>query len=101
MTRNVNYDKKIRANNEIVKAHKASHENELLVNKSTKCGCFCCGKIFDSSEIIEWTIDRNGDTALCPYCGIDSVLPDSAGYPLTEEFLVKMHKRWFGKLPMG
>ena len=62
----------------------------ILVNKSTKCGCFYCGKIFEASEVIEWVIDRNGDTALCPYCMIDSVLPDSAGYPLSEEFLVRM-----------
>ena len=100
MTRNANYKKNPQAYKDIVKAHKASYENEGLLKKSKKCGCFCCGKIFDSSEIIEWAIDRNGDTALCPYCGIDSVLPDSAGYPLTEEFLMKMHKRWFGNLPM-
>ena len=96
MPRNANYKK----NKDILKAHKTSFENELLVNKSTKCGCFYCGKIFEASEVIEWVIDRNGDTALCPYCMIDSVLPDSAGYPLTEEFLVRMHKYWFGDLPM-
>lgn len=49
MPRNANYKK----NKDILKAHKASFENEWLVNKSTKCGCFCCGKIFESSEVIE------------------------------------------------
>ena len=34
-------------------------------------------------------------TALCPYCGIDAVIGESAGYPLTEEFLEKMRDYWF------
>lgn len=96
MPRGTNYKK----NKDILKAHKASFENEMIVNKSIKCGCFCCGEIFDPSEIIEWAIDRNGDTAICPYCMIDSVLPDAAGYPVTKEFLVRMHRYWFGDLPM-
>ena len=96
MPRGANYKK----NKDILKAHKASFENGWLVKKSTKSGCFCCGKIFDPSEIEEWVPDRGGETAICPYCGIDSVLPDNAGYPITEEFLVRMHRYWFGDLPM-
>ena len=34
-------------------------------------------------------------TALCPYCGIDAVIGESAGYPLTEELLKKMRDYWF------
>lgn len=34
-------------------------------------------------------------TALCHYCDVDSVLPESAGYPLTKEFLSKVYKVWF------
>ena len=35
------------------------------------------------------------DTALCPYCGIDSVLADAPGCQVTEDFLKKMKKYWF------
>lgn len=70
MPRGVNYKK----NKDLLKAHKVSFENGWLVKNSAKFGCFCCGKIFDSSEIDEWVPDRGGDTAICPYCGIDSVL---------------------------
>ena len=36
-----------------------------------------------------------GLTALCPYCVIDAVIGEGAGYPLTEEFLKKMNAYWF------
>ncbi|WP_156110575.1 MULTISPECIES: hypothetical protein [Listeria] len=36
------------------------------------------------------------DTALCPYCMIDSVLPESDILPLSREFLNDMHQQWFG-----
>jgi hypothetical protein len=35
----------------------------------------------------------NGHTALCPHCGIDSVLPDTV--PLEAAFLEAMRKHWF------
>lgn len=92
MPRGANYKK----NKDLLKAHKASFENEWLIKKANKCGCFCCGMIFNATEIVEWVPDRNRDTAICPYCGIDSVISDNAGYPITEEFLVKMQKYWFG-----
>ncbi len=34
-------------------------------------------------------------TALCPYCGIDSVLGDNEGFPITQEFLRTMNNEWF------
>jgi hypothetical protein len=50
-------------------------------------------KIFNPAEITEWVDD--GDTALCPYCGIDSVIGESSGFPITDKFLKEMHQRWF------
>jgi hypothetical protein len=37
------------------------------------CGCFCCLHTFAATEVIDWIDD--GDTPLCPFCGMDSVLP--------------------------
>ena len=66
--------------------------------RSKHCACFYCGTVFPSSAITNWT-DRNeygeGQTALCPNCGIDSVIGDGAGYELSVEFLIKMHAKWF------
>ena len=38
-------------------------------------------------------------SAICPRCGIDSVIGDAAGYPLTTEFLSRMKAYWFGEEP--
>lgn len=77
-----------------IEAHKFSsnHKEELLKDK--KCGCFFCATIFDPKEIVEWIPDEQG-TAICPYCGIDSVIGESSGYPITKEFLRKMRDYWF------
>jgi hypothetical protein len=37
------------------------------------------------------------DTALCPRCGIDSVLDDHSGHPLDAEFLTAMNAQYFGR----
>jgi len=37
----------------------------------------------------------NGATALCPYCCVDCLIPEKAGFPLTPEFLEAMHRYWF------
>jgi hypothetical protein len=34
-------------------------------------------------------------TALCPNCGIDSVIGDNSGVKITERFLRKMRNAWF------
>lgn len=75
-------------------AHKYSsnHKESLLHDKT--CGCFYCLIIFHPKEINFWIKDKHG-TAVCPYCGIDSVIGESSGYPITESFLAKMRKYWF------
>ncbi len=77
-----------------VTAHRFSIYNKDQITKSSRCGCFYCVKIFSPDEIDEW-IDPDEDTALCPYCDIDSVIGDASGYEITEEFLKKMNERWF------
>jgi hypothetical protein len=71
--------------------HCSKHRVELL--KSESCGCFYCGKMFRASEITDWV--DGGQTALCPKCGIDSVIGSAAGLAITKEFLDEMHERWF------
>lgn len=80
--------------NEIVKAHKFSANNKSDLLKDKKCGCFYCLEIFNPNEIKEWIDDISG-TAMCPYCGIDSVIGESSGFPITTDFLKKMQEYWF------
>ncbi len=75
-------------------AHDCSIRNKEQLEKSEKCGCFNCGKIFPPSEITNYVSDGE-PTALCPYCHIDSVIGDASGFPITPKFLRDMNKRWF------
>ena len=79
------------------KAHDGCTANYPSVRRSRKCGCFYCCQIFDASEVNEDECidDEEGETAVCPRCGIDSVLADAAGYPMTKAFLQAMHDVWF------
>ena len=80
-------------------AHGFSNNNKPALQADRLCGCFYCLAIFDPSEITEWIEDDNpcdeNGTAICPYCGIDSVIPESSGFPMTEDFMKAMHERWF------
>ena len=71
--------------------------HRTLVEKSKLVGCFYCQAKFPPSEITEWIDD--GTTALCPHCGIDSVLPDSVD--LSDEMLRAMHDYWFSSMGQG
>lgn len=50
---------------------------------------------FSPKETKEWWEDEPELTAVCPYCAIDSIIGESIAYPLTKEFLKKMHQKWF------
>jgi hypothetical protein len=75
------------------KAHGFTSKHRKELEKDSVCGCFHCMKIFHPTEIIEWC--DNGQTAICPHCGIDAVIGESSGFPITEPFLGEMHKEWF------
>ena len=78
---------------DVIAAHKhsAHHRKELL--KPQISGCFCCCKTFSSKKIDYWYDEH---MACCPYCCIDSVIGESSGYEVTEEFLIAMEDHWFG-----
>lgn len=62
--------------------------NESRLKQSGICGCYHCGSIFEVSEIQEWADDGGEDkTAICPKCGIDSVLDKDAVSPFTSAVL--------------
>lgn len=76
-------------------AHRACMSNWADLQHEETCGCFYCLNVFNSAEIEEWIEDKSGDTAICPRCGIDAVISEKAGYPLTKRFLSKMQELWF------
>jgi len=65
---------------------------------SSWCGCFYCGSIFEPGAITEWIDDDasgEGQTALCPRCGIDSVIGDASGFEISRAFMTRMKSYWF------
>ena len=77
-------------------AHKHSFKNRKELSGEKMCGCFYCGKIFPAAEIEDWYEENDGnETAVCPYCYIDSVIGESDEYPLTKEFLKEMNEYYF------
>lgn len=74
-------------------AHSYSVFHRVAVEDSSECACFSCLKSFASSQIVEW-VDE-GTTALCPYCQLDSVLPDTCPFPLSYRFLEEMNNYYF------
>ncbi len=79
-------------------AHKHSADHRAEITASARCGCFYCGQTFPPAAIAEWideSEDGPGQTALCPRCGIDSVIGDRAGFPISRDFLTKMKRYWF------
>jgi len=86
--------------------HKHSFDNKAEIDRSEKCHCFYCEAEFSPSDIKEYVFHgrrgkplrmgaKSEETALCPRCGIDSVVGDASGYEMTPPLLHAMHEFWF------
>jgi hypothetical protein len=73
-------------------AHKHVRHNKAEIAASKKCGCCFCRATFEPNAIYTYV---EGDTAICPNCGIDAVIGDFSGYEMSEEFLTAMFRYWF------
>jgi hypothetical protein len=91
---------------DVIAAHKRSSSHRAELQASSLCGCFHCLAVFEPRLVTEW-VDwpsgtpkeqrlASGTTALCPECGVDSVIGSKSGYPITREFLSQMQSHWFG-----
>lgn len=69
-------------------------KNKSLVQGSKSVGCYHCGKVFEPKEV---TLYTDGDqTCLCPHCGVDSLIGDMTGFPVTESSMQDAHSYLFG-----
>jgi hypothetical protein len=74
--------------NDPVQAKEFAAHNKQSLSTDQVCGCFYCLRIFRSNEI-DWP-DKTDDTAMCPHCGIDAVIGESSGIPITKQFLLSL-----------
>ncbi|MBQ8293293.1 MAG: hypothetical protein IJX78_05790 [Bacilli bacterium] len=91
LRRNQNYSNEQKL--KLEKIHAYCTNNKELIGRSDKCYCFHCKKIIDSNEITRYLTEE--DTALCPYCGIDAVIPDCIDEEINEELINDMNNYWF------
>jgi len=76
--------RELRVTEDHISAHEWSSYHRETLRGSDVCGCSYCLELFPPSDIEDWTDDD--DTALCPKCGIDSVIGSVSGYPSSVSF---------------
>ena len=79
--------------------HKFSSLNRHALSGSALAGCFYCLEIWipSSHAIREWIdteVEEGNATAMCPFCGTDSVLASLHVWP-SLEVLREMRNYWF------
>lgn len=60
-------------NNELIELLKLTTKTKENLIKSGTVGCYSCTSIYKYKEIDVFV--NYGKTALCPYCGVDAVIP--------------------------
>ena len=75
--------------------HKAHFVGGGRIKPVVEYGCYHCGRIYNLANhpIEEW-ID-GGQTALCPTCGIDAVIPKLRSLSFTEADMKELEKEMF------
>lgn len=69
-----------------------SKGNKNAVQESDHVGCYaCCENNINPTKIVNWVEDDDGNTGICPCCGIDSILPNSP----TDADLKAANEVWF------
>lgn len=75
-----------------------SHNHWELLRKSHYCACFHCTEFFFADKVREFTDGNN--TALCPFCGVDAVVPHVEEVcELSAPLIKAMNARFFGDTP--
>jgi len=77
---------------EASRLHRHTRANRMELEASEVCGCIACERIYFPSEVVRWA---EGETALCPHCGVDAVVGSASGIPIMPGVLRRAHERWF------
>ena len=73
--------------------HVYSTHNRRWVETADKCHCFYCKSCVEASTVTEYADD--GQTAFCPKCDVQALLPDSIPESVDEETVALMNEYWF------
>lgn len=75
---------------ELLKWHKGSFANKGTITSAQRVGCFCCCATYPSHTVVDFVEDKEGETALCPQCSVDSVIVSE-----DQDLLSQMCDRFF------
>ncbi len=78
----------------LARAHRSSYRNRRALEGSPRAACFGCLSEVQTARITEY-VDE-GQTALCPHCGLDTVLPMSESDSLDSALLAALNARYLG-----
>ncbi len=86
---------------EMEKIYTYVFENEEFLQRYQNCICLYCGKTFIYKKIKEWINDRNGKTAICPFCHVDAVVALEVSnkedyFKFNEEIQKKIKNKYLG-----
>jgi hypothetical protein len=74
------------------RAYAHSRLNRRFMVSGADCRCFHCLHAFSAEQISHWV--DNGETALCPNCGVDAVLSGQADC-ISEGLIGALHAAYF------
>ena len=72
--------------------------NRAAVQDDRVCGCAHCLNFFPGMSVRSWVnvsedpTEWSDDTAACPFCGHDAVLPSVSGWPMSVPFFYALHE---------
>lgn len=74
--------------------------NRKLLKRYKDCICLYCGKEYPYTKVSAWVQDEPEITAICPFCGVDAVVPKSVDnkvdkFTVTEELRQAIKKYYF------
>lgn len=81
---------------ELESARSHSLDNEMEILASKECGCFFCRSHFSARDVADWDYQNGHTQAICPECGMASVIGDASGYEITKDFLKEMNLAFYG-----
>lgn len=77
-------------------APKLSLRNRASIASAGGAVCYFCFHRCAPADIEEY-VDDDAQTALCPRCSLDALLPENPQAPYAQETLKATAERWFGK----
>lgn len=86
------------ASSSLLRSDIPRRNNRELIMRSVDCGCYACLSTFTPNDITLWCdVDESGigQTAVCPFCHVDAVIPSACGIELSPNQLLAFQRTWF------